>query len=103
MAKNAIEETSLAITELKNHLESGQENKTKGMMLTATLTEIRGGTSHNVTPIECVATVDIRIPVDMNCNNVEEKISNIILTTNFENMKKSDTTYESILNKYGLN
>ena len=48
------------------------------MMLTATLTEINGGTSHNVTPIQCDATLDIRIPVDMNCNNVEEKITRII-------------------------
>ena len=64
--------------ELKNELESGQENKSKGMMLTATLTEIRGGTSHNVTPKECVATLDIRIPVDMNCNDIEEKITKII-------------------------
>ena len=78
LAKNAIEETSSVVTELKNSLELGQEDKSKGMMLTATLTEIRGGTSHNVTPIECVATVDIRIPVDMNCNYVEEKITNII-------------------------
>ena len=78
LAKNAIEETSSVVTELKNSLELGQEDKTKGMMLTATLTEIRGGTSHNVTPIECIATVDIRIPVDMNCNHVEEKITNII-------------------------
>ena len=78
LAKNAIEETSSVVTELKNGLERGQEEKTKGMMLTATLTEIRGGTSHNVTPIECVATLDIRIPVDMNCNNVEEKITSMV-------------------------
>jgi len=45
------------------------------MMLTATLTEIKGGISHNVTPKECVATLDIRIPVDMNCKMVEEKIA----------------------------
>ena len=75
LAKNAIEETSSIVTELKNDLEDGQQNKTKGMMLTATLTKIRGGTSHNVTPIECVATLDIRIPVDMNCNDVEAKIT----------------------------
>ena len=78
LAKNAIEETSSVVTELKNGLELGQEERTKGMMLTAALTEIRGGTSHNVTPIECVATLDIRIPVDMNCNNVEEKITKIV-------------------------
>ena len=78
LAKNSIEELSSVIAELKNELESGQEDKNKGMMLTATLTEIRGGTSHNVTPKECVATLDIRIPVDMNCNYVEEKISKVV-------------------------
>jgi LysW-gamma-L-lysine carboxypeptidase len=78
LAKNAIEETSSVVTELKNGLERDQEEKTKGMMLTATLTEIRGGTSHNVTPIECVATLDIRIPVDMNCNGVEERITRMV-------------------------
>ena len=78
LAKNAIEETSSVVTELKNGLERDQEEKSRGMMLTATLTEIRGGTSHNVTPIECDATIDIRIPVDMNCNNVEEKVTRII-------------------------
>ena len=78
LAKNAIEETSSVVTELKNELESDQENKSKGMMLTATFTEIRGGTSHNVTPKECVSTLDIRIPVDMHCNDVEEKITRII-------------------------
>jgi len=78
LAKNAIEEISSVAIELKNELERGQENKSKGMMLTATLTEIRGGTSHNVTPKECVATLDIRIPVDMNCNDIEEKITKII-------------------------
>ena len=78
LAKNAIEETSSVVTQLKNGLESDQKDRKKGMMLTATLTEIRGGTSHNVTPIECVATVDIRIPVDMKCNDVEEKITRII-------------------------
>jgi len=75
LAKNAIEESTIFTTELKQVLESGQENKTKGMMLTATLTEIKGGISHNVTPKECVATLDIRIPVDMNCKMVEEKIA----------------------------
>ena len=78
LAKNAIHESSLFVNEIKNVLESGQENKTKGMMLTATLTEIKGGLSHNVTPKECVSTIDIRIPVDMNCKLVEEKISKTV-------------------------
>jgi LysW-gamma-L-lysine carboxypeptidase len=78
LAKNAIHESSLFVNEIKNALESGQENKTKGMMLTATLTEIKGGLSHNVTPKECNSTIDIRIPVDMNCKLVEEKISKTV-------------------------
>ena len=75
LSKNAIEESMIFITELKKELESGQEEKKRGMMLTATLTEIDGGTSHNITPKECTSTMDIRIPVDMNCKIVEEKIA----------------------------
>lgn len=75
LSKNAIEETMIFIKELKKELESGQEDKKRGMMLTATLTEINGGTSHNITPKECTSTMDIRIPVDMNCKMVEEKIA----------------------------
>lgn len=75
LSKNAIEESLIFTTELKKVLESGQENKKKGMLLTATVTEIKGGTSHNVTPKECDVIIDIRIPVDMNCKMIEEKIS----------------------------
>ena len=78
LAKNAIEESTIFVNEIKRILESNQENKKKGMMLTATLTEINGGASHNVTPKECDTTLDIRIPVDMNCNMVEEKISTAV-------------------------
>ena len=75
LSKNAIEESMIFIKELKKILESGQQDKKKGMMITATLTEINGGTSHNITPKECVSTLDIRIPVDTNCKKVEEQIS----------------------------
>ena len=74
LAKNAIEESIIFTNELKKSLEVGQENKKKGMLITATVTEIKGGTSHNVTPKECDATMDIRIPVDINCKMVVEKI-----------------------------
>ncbi|MCH8996450.1 MAG: M20/M25/M40 family metallo-hydrolase [Nitrosopumilus sp.] len=78
LSKNAIEESMIFTRELKKVLESGQENKKKGMMLTATVTEIKGGTSHNVTPKECDVVMDIRIPVDMNCKMVGEKITSSI-------------------------
>jgi len=78
LSKNAIEESMIFTSELKKGLESSQEGKSKGMLLTSTLTEITGGTSHNVTPKECDATLDIRIPVNMNCKSVEQKISTLV-------------------------
>jgi LysW-gamma-L-lysine carboxypeptidase len=78
LSKNAIEESTIFTSELKKGLEEGQEDRTKGMLLTSTLTEITGGTSHNVTPKECAATLDIRIPVDMNCKSVEQKIATLV-------------------------
>ena len=78
LAKNAIEESLLFVNEIKDKLEAGQENKTKGMMITATITEIKGGLSHNVTPKECDSTLDIRIPVNTDCKSIEEKISKTV-------------------------
>jgi LysW-gamma-L-lysine carboxypeptidase len=78
LAINLIEESTIFTSELKKGLEEGQEDRTKGMLLTSTLTEITGGTSHNVTPKECAATLDIRIPVDMNCKSVEQKIATLV-------------------------
>lgn len=78
LSMNAIEEAMAFCAALRSELESGQEGRTRGMMLTATLTEIRGGTSHNVTPKECSAVLDIRIPVDDSCKRVEERISRTV-------------------------
>ena len=78
LSKNAIEESMIFTSELKKGLESGQNQKSKGMLLTATLTEIKGGTSHNVTPKECEAVMDIRIPVDKTCKAVEQDIATLV-------------------------
>jgi LysW-gamma-L-lysine carboxypeptidase len=78
LSKNAIEESMIFVKELKQKLEKDQDEKTKGMLLTATMTEIKGGTSHNVTPKECETTFDIRIPVDMNCKSIEQKIAILV-------------------------
>lgn len=96
LAKNAIEETMIFAKILKEELEAGQEEKTKGMLLTSTLTKMSGGASHNITPKECVSTFDIRIPVDMNCKSVEQKISSIVKET----AKKRDVeAFYSILDE----
>lgn len=78
LSKNAIHESMIFAKELKDRLEENQENRSKGMMLTSSMTEIRGGTSHNITPKECETTFDIRIPVDMNCKTIEQKIAILV-------------------------
>ena len=78
LSKNAIEESIIFVKELKEQLAANQADKTKGMLLTATMTEIKGGTSHNITPKECETLFDIRIPVDMNCKNIEQKIATLV-------------------------
>ncbi|MDH3696319.1 MAG: M20/M25/M40 family metallo-hydrolase [Nitrosopumilus sp.] len=78
LSKNAIQESMVFARELKDRLEENQEDRTKGMLLTVTMTEIKGGTSHNVTPKECETIFDIRIPVDMNCKSIEQKIATTV-------------------------
>ncbi|RNJ74582.1 MAG: M20/M25/M40 family metallo-hydrolase [Nitrosopumilus sp. B06] len=78
LSKNAIEESMVFAAELKKRLESGQDAKSKGMMLTVTMTEIRGGISHNVTPKECETVFDIRIPVDRDCKDTEQRIATMV-------------------------
>ena len=78
LSKNAISESMIFAEKIKENLEKGQEGKTNGMLLTATMTEVRGGTSHNVTPKDCEITFDIRIPVDRNCKSVEQDIETAV-------------------------
>ena len=80
LAKNAIEEAVTFTSRLKERMCAGQEGKRRTMMLTSALTEIKGGSSHNVTPRECEATMDIRIPVGASCNAVEEMVADTVRT-----------------------
>lgn len=78
LSKNAIHESTIFTNHLKEVLEERWRNKSRAMQLTAAITEIRGGSSHNVTPQSCVTTMDIRIPVNLNCKSIEEKISDTV-------------------------
>jgi [amino group carrier protein]-lysine/ornithine hydrolase len=53
----------------------------KADLVSYSLTEINGGTSHNVTPQKCRMTIDIRIPNKKTCDSVlavfDEHISNL--------------------------
>ena len=79
LSKNAIEEATHFTARLKQSLEARSAGN-RSMQVTAAITEIRGGSSHNVTPQECTATMDIRIPVTTSCKMIEEKISDLVRT-----------------------
>ena len=84
LSKNAIEEAMYFVKRIKENVENMDEDTAKWQAVTATLTEINGGTSHNVTPGECRATIDIRIPVGTSCRQIEELVSNAVQSASKE-------------------
>lgn len=76
LALNAIDEAYKVWNALKKVFEENvMENSTnKADLVSYSLTEISGGSSHNVTPQKCRMTIDIRIPNRKTCDNVLEVI-----------------------------
>ncbi|RMF30400.1 MAG: M20/M25/M40 family metallo-hydrolase [Candidatus Nitrosothermus koennekii] len=77
LAKNAIEEMYGIWYGIKDLIED-ENSKYDKPYLTACLTEIEGGTSHNVTPAKCSITVDIRIPTRYNTHQILDMVHNTI-------------------------
>jgi [amino group carrier protein]-lysine/ornithine hydrolase len=46
------------------------KSKNKADLVSYSVTEISGGSSHNVTPQKCRMTVDIRIPAHLSCDDI---------------------------------
>jgi [amino group carrier protein]-lysine/ornithine hydrolase len=62
LAKNSIEETYDLWKAIRLAIEGIKSGDEKSSKVTCSLTEITGGSSHNVTPRKCKITVDIRVP-----------------------------------------
>jgi LysW-gamma-L-lysine carboxypeptidase len=78
LAKNSIEEVYdfwQAIQLEIGRLDSGSDKSSK---ITCSLTEISGGSSHNVTPQKCKITVDIRIPTTNTVRKIQELVASIV-------------------------
>jgi [amino group carrier protein]-lysine/ornithine hydrolase len=78
LAKNSIEEVYdfwQAIQVEIGRLDSGSDKSSK---VTCSLTEISGGSSHNVTPQKCKITVDIRIPTTNTSRKIQELVASIV-------------------------
>jgi [amino group carrier protein]-lysine/ornithine hydrolase len=78
LAKNSIEEVYdfwQAIQSEIGRVESGKDSPGK---ITCSLTEISGGSSHNVTPQKCKITVDIRIPTTNTSKMIHNLVASVI-------------------------
>jgi [amino group carrier protein]-lysine/ornithine hydrolase len=78
LAKNSIEEVYdfwQAIQLKIGRLDSRSDKSNK---VTCSLTEISGGSSHNVTPQKCKITVDIRIPTTNTSRKIQELVASIV-------------------------
>lgn len=78
LAKNSIEEIYDFWKSIKSKLyqADGQENNANS--ISCSLTEIIGGSSHNVTPQKCKITIDVRVPASTTCAEVLEILEQII-------------------------
>jgi LysW-gamma-L-lysine carboxypeptidase len=78
MAKNSIEETYDFWNAIKSEIEILYVKENKANSISCSLTEITGGSSHNVTPQKCRITIDIRIPTHTTCGKVLNLIESVI-------------------------
>ncbi len=78
MARNSIEEMSTLWGELRSEIISSESLKSGSNSVTCAITEIEGGSSHNVTPQRCKATIDIRIPVGTACDELLRRIDLVV-------------------------
>lgn len=72
LSSNAIEEIYEVWQSLKKVFidQESSKSKNKANQISFSITEINGGSSHNVTPQKCRFTLDIRIPTNLSCDDV---------------------------------
>ncbi len=78
LSKNSIEEMYDFWNAIKLEIQKIGTSEKKTDSITCSLTEINGGSSHNVTPQKCKITVDIRVPTNTNCQNVLDTVKKVI-------------------------
>ena len=79
LAKNSIEEMYDFWKAIKMEIgRVGGTAESNAKSISCSLTEITGGSSHNVTPQKCKVTIDIRVPTITTCDNVLGTIDDVI-------------------------
>jgi len=77
LAKNAIEEIFDIWGSIRSAIETASPKGNKSG-ISCCLTEIDGGSSHNVTPAKCKMTIDVRIPTQTNTANTLDVLDRAI-------------------------
>ncbi len=78
LSKNSIEEIYEFWNAIKLEIQRIGTCEKKTDSISCSLTEIAGGSSHNVTPQKCRITIDIRVPTNTNCQKVLDSISKVV-------------------------
>lgn len=78
LSKNSIEEIYDFWSKIKSEMTKICTNEDKTKTVSCSLTEIVGGSSHNVTPRKSSITIDIRIPVTITSHHVLSVIDRVI-------------------------
>jgi len=92
LSRNSIEEVHEVWKLLSNEISSKyNKDDKKSQSVSLSLTEISGGSSHNVTPQKCKITVDIRIPNGVKCLEVLDSLDRSI--KNISGIRKLKISY----------
>lgn len=78
LAKNSIEEIYDFWNAVKCEIDRVQIKNNRTDSISCSLTEISGGSSHNVTPQKCKITIDIRIPTFTRCEELLSILDKVI-------------------------
>jgi LysW-gamma-L-lysine carboxypeptidase len=78
LAKNSIEEMYDFWNAIKTDISKKGTEESNTKSISCSLTEITGGSSHNVTPRKCKVTIDIRVPTLTTCDKVLGTVEDII-------------------------
>lgn len=78
MSENAVERLLEVWQAIKSSLTEKNVNTDRYRSITACLTKIRGGSSHNVMPGRCSITVDIRIPPNYTTTQILDEVKGIL-------------------------
>ncbi|MCI0562972.1 MAG: M20/M25/M40 family metallo-hydrolase [Nitrososphaera sp.] len=84
LAKNSIEEMHDFWKAIKTEFERVGTAENKAKSISCSLTEITGGSSHNVTPQKCKITIDIRVPTITTCDNVLRIVEAVVAKVSSE-------------------